>query len=225
MVPATIVLLFFSRAVYLLYFHPLHAYPGPLLWKLSNIPLSYHTFQGSIATQYPILHRKYGSVVRTAPNELSYTDPQAWKDVHGARKPEFPKDLARSAMPPNGSYSISMAPYEDHARFRRLLAHAFSEQGLREQQPIIQKYVDLLIERLFEATKDGDSTDLLEWYILITFDIIGDLAWGESFNGLRERRIHDWIPAIYGNLKYVVQAGMLKKVVCLMSSMLMYIRC
>lgn len=29
------------------------------------------------------LHEKYGPVIRFSPNELSYTDPQAWKDING----------------------------------------------------------------------------------------------------------------------------------------------
>lgn len=32
------------------------------------------------------LHMKYGSVVRFSPNELSYTDAQAWRDVFGYQK-------------------------------------------------------------------------------------------------------------------------------------------
>ncbi len=29
------------------------------------------------------LHDKYGEIVRVAPNELSYTNPDAWQEVYG----------------------------------------------------------------------------------------------------------------------------------------------
>ena len=32
----------------------------------------------------------------------------------------------------------------------------------------------------------------LKWYNLTTFDLIGDLAFGESFNGLETAEIHGW---------------------------------
>lgn len=42
---------------------------------------------------------------------------------------------------------------QDHARFRRLLAHAFSEKALRDQEPILQTYVSLLIAKLHEQSE------------------------------------------------------------------------
>ena len=41
---------------------------------------------------------------------------------------------------------------QDHTRFRRLLAHAFSEKALRDQEPILQTYVNLLISKLHEQS-------------------------------------------------------------------------
>ena len=32
------------------------------------------------------LHRKYGSVVRVMPNELSFDNAQAWEDIYGFRQ-------------------------------------------------------------------------------------------------------------------------------------------
>ena len=30
-------------------------------------------------------HRKYGPIIRVAPNSVNFTDPQAWKDIYGHR--------------------------------------------------------------------------------------------------------------------------------------------
>lgn len=63
----------------------------------------------------------------------------------------------------------------DHARIRKLLSHGFSETALREQEPILISYFDLLVSRLQEQI-DGSTNgkvDIMSWYNFTTFDIIG----------------------------------------------------
>ena len=104
--------------------------------------------------------------------------------------------------PLNGVYSIIGSTRADHSRYRRLLSHAFSDKGIREQSPIIRQYVDLLIERLHERAAKGPQ-DMVDWYTWTTFDLIGDLAFGEPFNCLRDAATHPWIMAIFGNVKAI----------------------
>lgn len=104
--------------------------------------------------------------------------------------------------PLNGIPSIIGATRTNHSRYRRLLSHAFSDKGIREQSPIIRQYVDLLIQRLHERAGKG-SQDMADWYTWTTFDLIGDLAFGESFNCLRDVATHPWIAAIFGNIKAI----------------------
>ncbi|EME48394.1 hypothetical protein DOTSEDRAFT_84037 [Dothistroma septosporum NZE10] len=208
---AGIALYSLSYVVYNLFLHPLRSHPGPLLWRMSRIPYDYHSFYGTLPNILREFHEKYGPVVRIAPTELSYTDSRVWKEVWGARNPEWPKDSGKVPRAPNGAFGILNAPTDIHARFRRLLAHAFSEKGLKDQQPRIQEYVDLLVDRLGEKAKTGEATDIVDWYTNTVFDVIGDLAFGESFDGLKERRVHEWIPAILGSVKYTFQAGVVTR--------------
>jgi averantin hydroxylase len=135
-------------------------------------------------------------------NSLSYASSQAWKDVfnHRAHHEEFSKDRMNLPRPLNGVYSIIGSTRADHSRYRRLLSHAFSDKGIREQSPIIRQYVDLLIKRLDERARQG-SQDMADWYTWTTFDLIGDLAFGEPFHCLRCVATHPWIAAIFGNIK------------------------
>lgn len=74
------------KITYDLFFHPLSHIPGPVWGKFTRIPFQ---VTGIMGTQVPFmqgLHEKYGSVVRFAPDELSYTDEQAWKDIYGHQK-------------------------------------------------------------------------------------------------------------------------------------------
>ena len=88
---------------------------------------------------------------------------------------------------------------------RRILAFAFSEKTLREQEPILRNYVDLIIQKLREESQGGKLVDIVNWYNYTTFDIIGDLCFGESFHNLDNKGEHAWISGV---LK-AVKGGML----------------
>lgn len=190
---------------YNLFLHPLRSYPGPLLWRVSRFPSAYYALQGTLDTKMLHIHRTYGKEVRIAPDELSFSDARAWKDVMS-----YEKDSRFIQYPPNGAHSILTGPREEHARFRRLLSYAFSDKGLREQEPRIKRYVDLLMDRLREDADKPASVNVVDLYTMAVFDIVGELAWGESFHGLEERRVHEWIPAILANVKYVSQTVVLR---------------
>lgn len=72
--------------VYNIYFHPLSSYPGPILCRVSRIPYWVAFLGGHQAPFMKKLHDKYGDVLRFSPNELSYTDAQAWKEIYGLQK-------------------------------------------------------------------------------------------------------------------------------------------
>jgi hypothetical protein len=71
---------------------------------------------------------------------------------------------------------------------RRLQSHAFSEKALSAQETVIQGYVSQLIRGLSqqaEASKTG-LVSIGSWFNFATFDIIGDLAFAESFDCLEK---------------------------------------
>ena len=103
-----------------------------------------------------------------------------------------------------GPYGTNLINSGDaqHSRERRLLSHAFSEKALRDQEDLIQSYVDLLVERLNgEISRSREPVDLCRWYNYTTFDIIGDLAYGEPFNCLQESEYHPWVRMVFSSAK------------------------
>ena len=154
------------------------------------------------------LHDQYDSdVVRVSPRELSFINASAWKDIHGTRtRPDclsFEKDPAVYGLPPNGTASLVTAKRGDHARMRRVLSHAFSTRALRDQEPIVEAYVDLLIKRLHEqiAGEQRGKVDISMWFRWLAFDIAGDLSLGESFECLQKQQLHAWANMIAPFLK------------------------
>jgi cytochrome P450 len=89
----------------------------------------------------------------------------------------------------------------DHTRMRRLLAHAFSDAALREQEPILTQYFDLMVTELSRCCEAGGSVDMTKWYNCLTFDVIGDLCFGESFHALDSGEYHFWMRNVFQGIK------------------------
>ncbi|KAJ5272759.1 hypothetical protein N7478_007884 [Penicillium angulare] len=193
---------------YNLYFHPLSRYPGPKLAVCSLLPHLLWDIQGKQHAVVKRLHDKYGDVVRIAPNTLVYRASAAWKDIYGHRKKGqrvFLKDPALYTPTPNGVNAIITANELDHQRMRRLLTHAFSNKALGEQEGILHTYADMLINKLGEVLCGSSSSspvvDLTRWFNFTTFDLIGDLAFGEPFDCLANNKYHWWVLIILDAVK------------------------
>ena len=96
-----------------------------------------------------------------------------------------------------------MAPDKDHARMRRCLNHAFSEQALRSQESIITGYITLMISKLHARAESQTAIDATRWMNATTFDITGDLAFGEPFGALEADASHSWIEDTFAQLKWI----------------------
>ena len=125
------------------------------------------SIKGNIVWDAAALHDKYGPVVRVAPNELSYSTAQAWSDIYGSR-PGVGQMAKKNAADDNaegfGRLNMINATIEDHSRMRRLVSHAFSDKAMKEQEPIIQGYVDVLIEQLKERADGQQKVDIVQWF-------------------------------------------------------------
>ena len=69
---------------------------------------------------------------------------------------------------------LADANQKEHARIRKHLAPAFSENALEEQESLLNQHFELLISKLKEHV-DGSSegrVDLMAQYNFVTFDII-----------------------------------------------------
>ncbi|KAK6213619.1 trichothecene C-15 hydroxylase (cytochrome P450) [Colletotrichum tabaci] len=192
----------FVNVIYNIYFHPLRRYPGPKLWAATRIPYTRSSLSGQVHRRILALHREYGPVVRIAPDELAYNHPDAWRDIHGHLKNGTGDHGRDPVFTVDSRHSIIGAAREDHSRFRRALSHGFSAQSMANQEPIIKGYVDLLLRKLHEKCAGGTrSLDMVSWYNWTTFDIIGDLAFGEPFNCLDDSDYHPWVKLIFDNVK------------------------
>ncbi|KAM3509232.1 hypothetical protein MY11210_006415 [Beauveria gryllotalpidicola] len=187
--------------VYRIWFHPLSKYPGPKLQAAWYLPHLYHNYlvgNGHLRTTR--LHRKYGPIVRIGPNHLAVDGSIGWRDIYGHKtgKQEFDKFFTPF---PNSESSLIIAPKDTHRRIRRQLAHAFSDSALAEQETVVMQYVDLLIDRLTERC--GKTINIVKWFNFTSFDIIGELAYSDSFRSLESNGYHPWVLSTFTMIKSI----------------------
>ncbi|ROV96976.1 hypothetical protein VSDG_04123 [Cytospora chrysosperma] len=210
---------FALQCVYNLFFHPLRKFPGPVSHRAHIFPSVISLLRGKWNRELLPMAEKYGPVMRVLPNELVFTDPDALKDIYGHKNgaivkgEEFEKSelfYRNRGIPP----SILSETRDNHALLRRQLSHGFSEKSMREQEPIIKQYTDLLMIRLKEkcalASEAGGEkeslaqskavVDLRDWYTFTTFDVIGDLALGEPFGCLEKGEKNERVKTIEGGI-------------------------
>ncbi|KAH7403136.1 cytochrome P450 monooxygenase-like protein [Cadophora sp. MPI-SDFR-AT-0126] len=191
----------FSKVIYNVYFHPLAKFPGPKWAAASNLFYVFGWTGGRWAFIVEDLHKKYGPVVRFAPNDLDFSTVDSYQDIYGTAtkgRKQFLKGNWYN-QGPGGTRSLVMSNERDpvkHREIRKLLAPAFSSSALRAQTAFVLKYVDMWIEQIKKHGGADEGINIEEWYNWLTFDIIGDLAFGESFGAVENAKGHEWVPEI-----------------------------
>ena len=163
------------------------------------------------------LHDHYKSdVVRISPCELSFIGVSAWQDIHGrhAGVPQFERDPLVNGKSFNGVEHLFTANNADHSRMRGVLGHAFSDRAIREQEPSVQQYIDKLISRLHGEVKGPaqGKVSLVKWFTWMTFDVMGDLTFGQTFYSLDNQKHHPWVENVFGTFHWRYFVKLVKRV-------------
>jgi cytochrome P450 len=160
------------------------------------------------------LHDKYGPVVRLSPNQVSFNTPTSWKDIYGrvGGRKQFLKSNQYDDDGTRARSIVSSRDPHEHGAMRKLLSNAFSAKALTEQEDIVHSYVDMLIKQIGEyGVKKEQALEMVMWYNACTFDIIGDLAFGQAFGGLQTGTQHFWVSNILEFVKSGSYFSMMNK--------------
>ncbi|KAI1381694.1 benzoate 4-monooxygenase cytochrome P450 [Hypoxylon crocopeplum] len=186
------------QIIYNLYFHPLSKVPGPRLAAISDAPYCSWLLSGRQPYKILELHNKYGHAVRVTPNEVSFNSAESWKDIYTQRPGHqlFLKGVfyEGSSFATKGITSIiSEQRPEVHKEMRGHLASAFSERAIVEQEELVAASVDKLVRLVGIRGSQEKGVDMSTIFESMTFDITGDLAFGEAFGALDSEQRHPWI--------------------------------
>ncbi|KAI0472085.1 cytochrome P450 [Xylariaceae sp. FL0804] len=187
--------------IYTLHYHELASYPGPKFAAITELWLARVWLSGRYPAIIQAAHEKYGSVVRIAPNELSFNTVQAHRDIYSTpsvrgRRP-FLKDHKFYNNGDTRTLFYEIDP-EEHLRQRRLLAPVFSPTALRAHEDVMQRYAERFVDKMGKLTlasrgKGVNFTDVAQW---LGFDIMGELTFSESFGAIESEKTHFWITVL-----------------------------
>ncbi|KAI9926751.1 hypothetical protein ASPWEDRAFT_177239 [Aspergillus wentii DTO 134E9] len=166
--------------------HPLAHVPGPFLAKVSGFWRTYHYFRGTWHDDIIMLHKKYGRVVRIAPNEVAIVDEQAMKRLYGHGQNAPKTDWYKVwEVPDTAPQLFAERDKKVHGFLRKRLAGAYSMTSMMKYEVHIQGCLDLMLSQLAKHAKKGHAVDMSNWTNAFAFDVVGELAYGQQLGHLK----------------------------------------
>ncbi|KAF7322339.1 hypothetical protein HMN09_00011600 [Mycena chlorophos] len=170
-------------------FHPLAAYPGPMLGKATKLWTLGISAAGFHYLYLKRLHDKYGPYVRIGPDELSIVDAAAVNQVLGSGgldKGRYFLAGRHESTPP----TIVSLTGDAHSAKRRVWNRGMSSSAIREYDIFLVKRTRQLVERL---ESQSAPLDIVLWFDLFSLDLMGDISFGGGFELMKEGRDKDLI--------------------------------
>ncbi|KAG7090560.1 hypothetical protein E1B28_009668 [Marasmius oreades] len=168
--------------------HPLAAYPGPLVCKITKLKGAAVGRSGKQHLYYQSLHSQYGDVVRIGPNELSFLPVEAIDPILGKNGiPKGPFWDGRIPETQKIHSLLALRDLDEHKHRRVPWSKAFTTNALKEYEVLVRAKTDLFAERLSLVGKDGRSDlDIGEWFRYYTYDLMTDFVFSGGSNMLQQ---------------------------------------
>ncbi|KAI9370115.1 cytochrome P450 [Aspergillus egyptiacus] len=173
-----------GQCVYNVFFHPLRAIPGPMLAGVSRWWLFWLEWKGNPHVEILELHRKYGRIVRIAPNEVSFRDLEASDALYGPTSKFEKSNYFYRAFEDQASNLFTMRDRQRHSQDKRLISHAFSRANILQHQATVFGKAATLMGRVAERAEQGAAIPLFPAFRCLTLDMISEFAFGRSIRAL-----------------------------------------
>ncbi|KAI0110922.1 cytochrome P450 [Nemania sp. FL0031] len=172
---ATSVFLLFT---YRLQLHPLRAFPGPIVAKLTDAYNGYFSFRKRLHLTTLEDHSTYGPVIRHGPNKLLFNSVTALHDIYDNDR--IVKSHINSAlMQAPDVYSLfTIIGKEPHRAKRRIVGSAINERAMRIFEPTMIEQVDLFINILFASSQKSEPLNMTEVVTRLACDLVALLSLG-----------------------------------------------
>lgn len=185
--------LYASLLAYRLLFSPLNRFPGPFGARISNFWLSSRLSKLNAFQKILDLHSKYGDFLRIGSNDLSIVHPEAVKAIYGLGSP-CRKAAWYDLTHPMVSLQTTRSRVT-HDERRRIWSSAFSDRALHGYEQRINVHQDKFLAHIAAA---GGRVNVARSFNFYSFDVMGDLAFGETFDMLTLSEDH-WVIKLLNN--------------------------
>ncbi|KAF8958558.1 cytochrome P450 [Flammula alnicola] len=184
-------------------YHPLAEYPGPTIMKVTKFRGVWIAYTGKTHIYLKALHDKYGPTVRIGPNELSTVEKDLIPQILGNQgMPKGPlwdgRRFSQTETEVKKKYSlIDVRDSAVHSELRKPWNKAFSAEPMKDYETLLLPRVIQMNSQLREIadTSRGEigRVDIAKWIDYFSFDFMGDMAFGGSFQLMREGDIHGYL--------------------------------
>ncbi|KAI5918478.1 cytochrome P450 [Camillea tinctor] len=186
---------FIVRGIYLLRYHPLSKYPGPKIAAVTDAWYAYHWLTGRYPWAIEAAFKKYGDVVRVAPNQVVFFTPEAQTDIlmSGTKgRPTFRKTEFYPVFGKIAGIAAEKDP-DKHRVVRKNLAPAFSPHALKEQDISLHRVTDRFVEKLEGLGGAEKGINMSEWFDWVACDLAGAFTYGHDFENVKEAKFSPFL--------------------------------
>lgn len=145
--------------------------------------------ESATSADYIVLieRHRYGSLIRIAPNELSYSKPDGVPIIYRLSNPLEKTDWYHAWKGAGLKSQIDMFTITNekrHTAYRRVVGAVYSLSSILKNEPLIDQNVDMLVERLNGYVDRKEKLDLGLWLEMYCYDNIGSVFFGKPFGFL-----------------------------------------
>lgn len=123
------------------------------------------------------VHKKYGSVVRIAPNTILVDDSQYFPAIFEMPRSNF--WIAFRASPEYTPHALEMDPAK-HLRQKKQVIGAYSMSSILRNEHKVDKHIQILTDKL--RTKVGQTIDFAPWAQWFAFDIVMEVVFSNPLD-------------------------------------------
>ncbi|PPQ68061.1 hypothetical protein CVT26_007345 [Gymnopilus dilepis] len=177
-----------------LYHHPLSKYPGPSLAALTPFYKAYYDIikDGGWAEHLEYLHARYGTIVRVGPNELHFSDPNAYNDIYGMGTRHTKQQEMYNCFATDRSV-FAMSDHHEVMQRRNLIGPFFSRRAILKLEKTVQGKIDVLVSRLQEYHFMKKSANLDLAFRALSLEVITAYCFATSSNALNSDNFQNGI--------------------------------
>lgn len=166
------------------YMSPLRKYPGPFIASVSRVWKTISTASGHTHLDFIELHKRYGPIVRIAPNELSLASPEAARQLLSAGKGFHKTDFYGVFPPPENPDIFTETREHVHAQKKRVANVPYSMAAMQQLAPFIDDTIEQLVTKFEGFAENPGQVDLGDWLHYFAFDVLGEVAFSRKFGFL-----------------------------------------
>ncbi|OCK75223.1 cytochrome P450, partial [Lepidopterella palustris CBS 459.81] len=174
-----------SISIYRRFFHRCSKFPGPFWASLTKFWALFTVRGGEYHRTVRRLHQKHGDFVRVGPREIDICNVEAIPTIYGLGTKCIKGPWYEGTLMGGHERFLQNEKPDAHMWKRRIWDAGFNSKSIREYEPHVLRIKDDLLDQLEHVRKEKGVVDLGLYFSFFTWDIMGDLGFGESFHMLK----------------------------------------